>query len=131
MNQDSKNNTKRADVKNILIVDDEPDNLFLIKTYLKKENVNLVLANSGKEGVEFAKDQKFDFIFMDLNMPDLNGIESAKLIRSKSKSSESYIIALSAFNRNEISFTHLFNDFVGKPLAKKELLSKLSLSLTR
>lgn len=131
MNLYSRNDTKRSEVANILIVDDEPDNLFLIKTYLKKENVNLVLASSGKDGVEFAKSQKFDIIFMDLNMPNLNGVESAKLIRSESKSSESFIIALSASYKNEISFTHLFDDFVGKPLAKKELLSKLSLSLAQ
>lgn len=124
-NQDTK---ERVELK-VLAVDDEPDNLFLIKTYLKNVNVKYYQALNSKKALEYSKEIKFDFILMDIKMPNIDGVETTKMIRADSVNKDSYIIALSACSSSHDNDTNLFDDFVGKPFSKKDLFSKLSLSL--
>ena len=113
----------------ILAVDDEQDNLLLIKSYLRNTNVILTTVINASEAIKQSTENEYDVILMDLNLPDKNGMETTQIIREKTRCTDSYIIAITASQKNEISFSHLFNDFVGKPLSKNDLYFKLSLSL--
>lgn len=81
---------------NILVVDDNDINLKLAEIILHKNGASVTTASSGQIGVEQSKLKKFDMIFMDLQMPDLDGYEASRLIRENKKNDGTVIIALTA-----------------------------------
>src|SRR6202140_2028558 len=90
--------TELADEKvSILIVDDRPDKLLAHETVLADLNQNLVRATSGKEALRCLLKQDFAVILLDVNMPGMDGFETASLIRKRRKSASTPIIFLTAF----------------------------------
>lgn len=81
---------------NILVVDDNDINLKLAEIILKKNNANVITARSGKQGVAAVKERVFDIIFMDIQMPELDGYETTMRIRAHKHGKDSTIIALTA-----------------------------------
>ena len=81
---------------NILVVDDNDINLKLAEIILKKNGAKVTTAKNGRSGVEQSNNQHYDLIFMDLQMPEMDGYESSKLIRSNKKNNSTIIIALTA-----------------------------------
>ena len=114
----------------ILLVDDHPENLVALEAILKDTGHTLVLALSGAEALKAVLRQEFALILLDVAMPDLDGYETAELIRSRNLSRSTPIIFLSAHVRSE---THIFRgysvgavDYLVKPFAPEVLLSKVS-----
>jgi len=123
--------TKKTNpIISILAVDDEFDNLLLITSYLKKSAVKIKTALNGGQALEMAKEKRFDIILMDINMPGLNGIDAAKMIKTDSKNMDTKILALTGFNENELDLPSHFEGVVRKPISKETLFKNLSLSLT-
>src|SRR5882672_6205450 len=83
-------------VENILLVDDLPSNLLVYRTILEDLNQNLVIASSGEEALKLVLKQEFAVILLDVNMPTMDGFETASLIRKRKKSSRTPIIFLTA-----------------------------------
>jgi len=81
---------------NVLVVDDNDINLKLAEIILEKNGAKVTTAQNGKYGAEQANLQHFDLIFMDLQMPEMDGYESSELIRRSSKNDNTIIIALTA-----------------------------------
>ncbi|WP_119968478.1 two-component sensor histidine kinase BarA [Shewanella japonica] len=81
---------------NVLAVDDNLANLKLIDTLLKELVVNVVSVNNGDDAIKYAKQQVFDVIFMDIQMPGTDGITATKLIRQESQNRNTPIIAVTA-----------------------------------
>jgi len=79
---------------NILLVDDEPSNLSALEAILESLGQNLIKAASGKEALRHVLDKDFAVILLDVQMPDLNGIEMATLIREREFSRHIPIIFL-------------------------------------
>ncbi|HSF44744.1 MAG TPA: response regulator, partial [Chitinophagaceae bacterium] len=76
---------QRSDVR-ILVVDDREDNLFSIETILEKDNYKITTANSGRAALKILlKQQDFSLILMDVQMPNLNGLETANIIYQREK----------------------------------------------
>jgi two-component system cell cycle response regulator DivK len=71
---------------NILCIEDHPDNMILIRRIFRPDNYNLVEAKTGVEGLFIAESQELDLILLDINLPDIDGYEIARRIRSSSKS---------------------------------------------
>ena len=84
-----------ADTKKILVVDDEEEIRNLFSAYLTKKGYEVSVAKDGLEGIVKANEEKFDFIFLDIKMPGLNGIETFK--RIKDKGPESRIIIMTGY----------------------------------
>src|SRR6188768_680787 len=82
---------------NILIVDDRPDKMLAHETVLAELNQNLVRATSGKEALRCLLKQDFAVILLDVNMPGMDGFETAALIRQRQRSETTPIIFISAF----------------------------------
>ena len=83
---------------NILCVEDNPDNMLLMQRALESRGYKLIKAKNGEEGVAMAEEEDVDLILLDINLPDIDGYEVAKRIRSSSRNKLAYtpIIAITA-----------------------------------
>src|SRR5689334_12983932 len=93
---------------NILLVDDHPENLLALEAVLEAENYNLVRAYSGEEALRNILLEDFALIVLDVEMPDMDGFETAKLIKLREKSKSIPIIFITAKNRE---IEHLFTGY--------------------
>src|SRR3954471_11752005 len=75
--------TSDQDKVNILMVDDSPDKLLAMESVLEDLGQNLVKAYSGEEALRLLLKQEFALILLDVNMPGINGFETAELIRQR------------------------------------------------
>jgi PAS domain S-box-containing protein len=115
----------------ILVVDDHPVNLLFMRKVLKKLGFEHVdEARSGKESVAFAEKQKYDLIFMDCQMPELDGFEASAIIREMEDfENQIKIIAVTADamkGARERCIDAGMNDYVSKPVDIEKLRSVLS-----
>lgn len=83
---------------NILYIEDNPDNMLLVKRTLEAQGYRLHEAATGLEGIAIAEKEDIDLILLDINLPDIDGYEVARRIRSSGKSKLVYvpIIAITA-----------------------------------
>jgi signal transduction histidine kinase len=86
-----------ADKANILVVDDRADKLLVLGTLLEPLEQNVVLAHSGEEALKAMLEQEFAVILMDVNMPTMDGLETAALIRDRKKTAHIPIIFITAY----------------------------------
>src|SRR3954467_9343085 len=82
---------------NILIVDDRLDKRVVFRTILEELEQNIVTASSGEEALRWLLDNECAVILLDVNMPGMDGLETAELIRSRRKTSHTPIIFITAF----------------------------------
>ena len=111
----------------ILVAEDMPLNQLLIKIILEDFGFHVDIASNGKIAIEKLQANKYDIILMDLQMPEMNGFEATKYIRSKMKS-QIPIIALTA----DVTTVDVekcrsvgMNDYISKPIEEKLLYSKI------
>ncbi|MBA4379976.1 MAG: response regulator [Anaerolinea sp.] len=84
-------------VKRILVVEDNETNLYLIRFMLEKSGYEVIEAREGAVGVELASKEKPDLILMDVQLPDMDGLEATKRIRASEADGEIPIIALTSY----------------------------------
>jgi len=115
----------------ILLVEDEPKVCELIKAYLVKDGDDVVIAGDGKTAVEKAQTYQPDLILLDLNLPELDGLEVCRQIR---KQSNVPIIMLTARDEEVDKVVGLeigADDYVTKPFSPRELSARVSAVLRR
>jgi signal transduction histidine kinase len=95
------NPKQKPEVANILLVDDRPDNLLALETVLADLGQTLVRATSGAEALRHLLKQDFAVILLDVQMPGMDGLETAALIRERERSRHTPIIFLTAVDKNE------------------------------
>ena len=112
-----------------MAVDDHPQNLLVLEKILKGEEINIVKAESGNQALGLVLEIQFALILMDVQMPGMDGFETAELIRQNRNSSEIPIIFLSAASKEE---KHIFKgyqsgavDYILKPFDPEILQSKV------
>ncbi|GFE70903.1 ATP-binding protein [Chroococcus sp. FPU101] len=115
---------------NILLVDDNPNNLLALEAILNRLEQNLVRATSGRDALRCLLKQDFAVILLDVKMPEMDGFETATLIRSRERSRDVPIIFLTAYSRNEQQAFKGYAlgavDYLVKPLDPEILLSKVA-----
>ncbi len=124
---------KKQDIK-ILLVDDEPDILEILKYNLSSEGYQVYTAKNGNEGVEKAKKKNPHLIILDVMMPEMDGIEACEIIRN-TKGLENTLIAFLTARGEDYSQVAGFNagadDYITKPIRPKLLISKIKGLLRR
>lgn len=108
--------------KKILVVDDHPVNKQLLKLILEKKGYNVSTAEDGQEAIKKAEEDNFDLIFMDVQMPILDGYEATKRLRNNGIKAP--IIACTAGsqeNEKEVALSFGMNGILSKPFTKEEL----------
>ncbi|AFY66498.1 response regulator [Geitlerinema sp. PCC 7407] len=115
---------------NILLVDDHPENLLTLEAILADLGENLVKAHSGQEALRCLLEQDFAVILLDVQMPELDGFETATLIRKRPRSRQTPIIFVTAFSTsNNLVFKGYSLgavDYLLKPLEPAILRSKVN-----
>ncbi|MEK6691440.1 MAG: response regulator [Nitrospirota bacterium] len=110
--------------KKILIVEDNESNRQLLHYVLKHRGHEVIEAKDGKEGIEKAEEYMPDLIFMDLQLPVLDGFTAIKMLKSNPRTKHIKIIALTAFamngDKNMIIETGA-DDYIAKPIDTRRM----------
>jgi putative two-component system response regulator len=123
----------QKNIQNILLVDDHPENLFLLETLLEESGRNFLKAESGKEALRILLNHDVALIILDVQMPGMDGFETAKLIRGTSQTKYIPIIFVTALSHDDV---HIFKgyksgavDYMSKPFEPDILKSKVKFFL--
>ncbi|MBE8714582.1 response regulator transcription factor [Sphingobacterium hungaricum] len=118
----------------ILVIDDEQDIVELISYNLTKEGYQVFTASNGKEGIKVAKEVNPDLIILDVMMPEMDGIEACRLMRSLPEFKHTFMVFLTA-RSEEYSEIAGFNvgadDYIAKPIKPRALMSRINAILRR
>lgn len=110
----------------ILLVDDDLKNSMLLRRFIEAEGYEVTYANNGKVGIEMYKADHPDLILLDVNMPELDGFEMARIIREIDKR---VIIFFLTDRTDKVDRLHGFslrgNDYIPKPFYPEELIAKI------
>jgi len=112
----------------LLYVEDNEDNIYMLTSRLEREGFNVIIARTGIEGVELAHSALPDLVIMDLVLPEMNGFEAARQLRSSSITSNIPIVALSASVLPEDQHRAIdagCDEFETKPVNFPNLLEKI------
>jgi len=112
----------------LLIVDDDPDTRSLFRGYLSHQNIDIIEAENGQEGIDMARLYQVDLILMDLRMPVMNGFEAIKIIKSDESIKDTPIVIVTASVMKD-SETNILSSgcdgYLKKPVRKKDLITEI------
>ena len=118
------------DSVNILLVDDQPANLVALEAMLQGLGQNLIKAESGREALKWLLTHEFAVILLDVKMPDMDGFETATLIRERDKSRHTPILFLTADDKSESHAVRGYAvgavDYLVKPVVPEFVRSKVA-----
>jgi CheY-like chemotaxis protein len=118
----------------ILIVEDEPRNLKLIRDLLEVSGYMVLEAIDGKQGVEIAKAKKPDLILMDIQLPVMEGFEATRILKADERTRDIPIVALTAYamkgDEEKIKAAGC-DGYVSKPIDTRGFLNKITEYLAR
>ena len=110
----------------ILIVEDNPKNLKLVRDTLQVKGYQTIEAETGEEGVRLAHERQPALVLIDIQLPGINGVEALKRLRADPVTSSTPVIAITASvmtqDRTRIMAAG-FDGFQGKPISVRELLA--------
>ena len=114
--------------KKILYVEDNDDNVYMLKPRLERKGYEVLIAVDGKEGIYLAKNRNPDLILMDLDLPIIDGWEASKQLKEDTNTKHIPIIALSARVMEEDRIRAIdagCDDFDSKPVDFNSLMAKI------
>jgi len=115
---------------NILIVDDNPNNLFALEDLLQAPGLNIVTASSGNEALAKTLSNEFALALLDVQMPEMDGFETAELMRGNSRTRNIPIIFVTANRTERINVFRGYDcgavDYLSKPIDAAILKSKIN-----
>jgi two-component system cell cycle response regulator DivK len=119
--------------KTILIVEDEPKNLKLLRDLLQRFGYEILEALDGEQGVKLAGEKMPDLILMDIMMPKMDGLEATRIIKADEKTKHIPIIALTSYamkGDREKTIEAGCDGYIAKPIDIKEVLKAIEHFLT-
>jgi pilus assembly protein CpaE len=118
----------------ILVVDDDPISLQLVSSLLTGHGYRVVTAQHPNEGLSILADQTFDLAILDVLMPDMDGYELCRRVRSNPKTAQLPIVLLTALDTLDQKirgFEAGADDYIAKPFEPKELLARIEVLIRR
>lgn len=115
-------------MKNILIVEDVEDHLEIVKIILEQHNYNILTATNGKSGLESAQKNLPNLMILDVMLPEMNGYEVCRALRSDQKTRGIPVIMLSVKSNPEdieAGYKSGANEYITKPFNLEELIKKV------
>ena len=123
-----------APLRKILIVDDEPDILEFLQYNLRKEGYDVLTAADGKQAITIAEKEKPHLIILDIMMPELDGVETCRILRSRKEFSDTPVAFLTARDEDFSQIAALDvggDDYITKPIKPRVLISRINALLRR
>ena len=121
---------KKNIVINILIVDDRPENLISLTSLLEDESRNILSANSGNEALKIALECEVALILLDVQMPEMDGFEVARLLKENSRTKDISILFVTALSKDEKYTMQGYEegavDYLHKPLEADLVKAKVN-----
>ena len=108
----------------ILVVEDNPKNLKLVRDVLQFSGYEVIEATSGEDGVRLAASEDPDLILMDLQLPGIDGAEALRRIRASERTRDVPVVAVTAFamdHDRQNAFDSGFTGYVEKPISVRRL----------
>lgn len=117
------------DGKRVLVIDDDVDTRILMEKVLSHEGYQVLLAKTGFDGIKIFEEEECDIVLVDFSLPDIDGVEVARILREK-KGSSFPLIAMTAHSEEVIQSRYpealkIFTGFCIKPFTFQSLLSLL------
>jgi signal transduction histidine kinase/CheY-like chemotaxis protein len=117
LNDSEKQRVKQENVLEVLVAEDHEMNTILIDELLKGYGINATFVVNGKEAVEILEKKTFDIIFMDINMPEMNGIDATKQIRESGNNTPIIALTANAIEGDRERFiSYGMDDYISKPI---------------
>ncbi len=123
-----------TDAKRILYIEDNPQNMRLVRKLLKLNGYETLEAVNGEEGVQIAIGEKPDLILMDINLPDIDGLEATRRIKADPSLTNVPVIALTAAamrGDRERIISAGCDDYLQKPIDTVQMLETVRRHLAR
>ena len=115
-------------MKRVLVVDDNEANIHLVRFILEKNGYEVIEARNGIEGVELAVSEKPDLVLLDIQLPDIDGLEVVKRIRASETNGSIPIIALTSYampgDRKKVLAAGC-NGYIAKPIDVKTFMTEI------
>ena len=116
-----------SSIKKVLVVDDEPDTLELVKLVLESGGFETELAANGLEALDKVGKRRPDLVLLDVMMPDMDGWDVFRKIKEKYPTLPIAILTAKAQNIDKLLGLHVLkaDDYITKPFGKNELIGKV------
>lgn len=125
---------QKAQQSRILVVDDEPDILKLLEYNLKRSGFQAILAKDGPEAIEAARANRPDLVLLDIMLPDMEGTEVLRRLKSMETTASIPVIMLTAKGEEVdkiVGFELGAEDYITKPFSPRELILRVKAVLKR
>ena len=119
-------------MKKILVVDDQPDNVFILQDRLKRAGFEVIAAYEGATGIQKTIDEKPDLILLDIMMPDISGFDVCRRLVANEETKNIPIILVTALTDAEDikeGFDAGAFDYIKKPFNRDEMLARINSAL--
>ena len=119
----------RFDGKRVLVVDDEPINRIILEQMLGELQLTVDMVEDGQQAIQQARRHRYDLVFMDMQMPVLDGLQATREMRKLDGYAQTPVIAITANvlpEHRERARAAGMNDFIGKPFNPEEMLKKIA-----
>ncbi len=116
-------------MKTVLVVEDNVDNMELITVILTKNGYNVIKAETGQKGLDTATELRLDFIILDIQLPDMDGLEVLQMIRSSKINENIPVIAMTSFamaGDRQKMMNKGFNGYVEKPIEPEKVINQIN-----
>ena len=116
-------------MKRVLVIEDNDDNMKLITFILEKNDFSTLRAENGRKGIEVARDEQPDFILLDIQLPDMDGLEVLKEIRKLEINHEIPVIAVTSFamaGDRERLIEAECNGYIEKPIDPETIMAEIN-----
>ncbi len=115
-------------MKTVLVVEDNMDNMELITVILERNGFKAITAKTGQQGIEIVMESQLDFIILDIQLPDMDGLSVIRKIRALKVNGDIPVIAMTSYamsgdRQNVISAG--FNGYIEKPIDPETVISQI------
>ncbi len=115
----------------ILVVDDEPQIRRVLRTTLTSQGYEVHDARSGEQALDAIRDQRFDLVLLDMNMPGIGGLQACREIRQSSEAAVIMLTVRGTENDKVAALDAGADDYITKPFSTPELLARIRAALRR
>lgn len=109
----------------ILYIEDDPQQIEIIRLFLSRENVEVITARDGMSGLRAVREQQPALVFIDINLPAMTGIEVAETLRADPDFASLPLVALTStmkYSHNTADITTLFDTYLSKPVMRADIV---------